>query len=253
MLNQLENYYRTQGILATHFTCPHRMQCKEGYNDKFTGPKSALVSTGYEDGELPRLLIVSSDSGSGKIDPEQRLPSAVRDRMEGEDVYKLKKREHWYLTHELAWHILKRFNKNLEFGKTKHYFAHANAAKCSQNKPGRSQADPILFRNCQRYLAGEIRMLCPDIVVTQGKRAREGLKPIVDGREEIDKFACVTSFDSRPLFWLHTHHPSPRNRRRFYPQRDRNPETGMTGHCEGWQYYAKHIREFIDRTKHNRR
>ena len=249
MLDKLENFYRSQGILATHFTCRSRVECSKGCKDTFNGPKSAAVSTGYEDGDLPRLLFVSQDRCPEVLDQKERLPQAVRDGMENVDVCGLRRNQHWYLTHELAWYILSQFDEKLSKQDVNHYFAHTNSARCCQNRPNEPQVDRILFRNCRQHLTGEIQVLCPDIIVTQGSWARSGLQPIVDIREPIDKFACITRFDGHPLFWLHTYHPSPRNRRRFYPQRDRNPETGMTGRCEGWRFYAQRIRQFMDRTR----
>ena len=257
MLDELEKYYRSQGILATDFTCRSKAECSNGCHNTFNGPKSAAVSTGYEDGDLPRLLFVSQDRCPEVLDREERLPRSVRDGMENVNVCALPRNQHWFLTHELAWHILKCFDKyltkDLTLERVKHYFAHTNAAKCCQNKRDKSPADWWLFENCRPYLDCEIRVLRPDIIVTQGKKARAGLEPIVDVREEIDELAFIVRFDGRSLFWLHTHHPSPRNRWRFYPQRDCNPESGTTGHCEGWRYYAEHIREFMDRPRRGSR
>ena len=250
MLKQLGHFYRMQGIFATHFTCRSRPACSKGCNDTFDGPKSAAVSTGYQDGDLPRLLFVSQDRCPEVLDPEERLPSAVRVGMENVNVCGLPRNQHWYLTHELAWYVLKCFDKDLTLERVKHYFAHTNAAKCCQNKRDKSPADWWLFENCRPYLDGEIRVLRPDIIVTQGQRAKDGLRPIVDIQERIDEFACIVHFNGRRLFWLHTYHPSPNNRWRFYPQRAKDPETGL---CEGWQRYAEHIREFIDLEGPNRR
>ena len=243
MLKKLESYYREQGILATHFTCHHRAKCREGYEQTFTGPKSAAVSTGYEDGRLPRLLFISLDSGSGERNREKRLPAAVRDGLQGGDVDAFPRNKHWFRTHELAWYILKEFDKKLAFEEVKHHFAHTNAAKCCQNKPKRQQADHILFQNCRRYLDDEIRVLLPDIIVTQGDWAKRGLKPIVDVQQWIDKIACIVRFDDRPLFWLRTYHP------RFGGFFTQCGYDKGTKRCEGWQKYAGHVREFMDKTR----
>ncbi len=65
MLQRLYRYYEDKGILSTSFACLHKKQCSAGSPD-FTGPKSAFVSTGYENrsSNLPRLLFLSLDSGS---------------------------------------------------------------------------------------------------------------------------------------------------------------------------------------------
>ena len=207
MLEQLEKYYHTNGILATNFSCPHQEDCRSG-SATFTGPKSAFVSTGYERGDLPRLLFLSLDSGSGEQSAETRLPDAVRRGGETMNVARLPKHKHWYRTHELAYYILRQFDPSLTVQRVNQYFAHANSAKCCQNKPSRSVADSTLFENCQRYLAGEIRLLRPDVIVTQGGWAKWGLRKIADIQERIDDFANIVLFDGRVLFWLHTYHPA---------------------------------------------
>lgn len=210
LLDTLTTYYRGQGILSTHFTCPHKAEC-EGDCKTFTGPKSAFVSTGYERHDVPRLLFLSLDSGSGTSDDRERLPKAVRRQEEVDfdlrSATKRDRRKHWYRTHELAWHILQRFDSKIRLEDAKKYFAHANSAKCSQNKPLGGQADRTLFNNCGKYLPGELEVLTPDIFVTQGARARD-----VGRRhqeiERLDEWAKIIVMNDREVFWLHTHHPS---------------------------------------------
>ena len=169
MLQELESYYKENGILSTSFTCCYKDMCK-GNCANFTGPKSAFVSTGYEHHDLPRLLFLSLDSGSGDQNDENRLPTAVRKQEEIDcDVSQLPKGKHWYLTHELAWYILKRFDSQIKIEDTHRYFAHANSAKCCQNNPGNRQANKILFKNCKGYLTGELEILRPDIIYHAGQ------------------------------------------------------------------------------------
>lgn len=237
MLTHLETYYRSKGILATNFTCLHKQECS-GTSEKFTGPKSAFASTGYERGDLPRLLFLSLDSGSGDEAACRKLPHAVRQGGESMNVARLPKHKHWYRTHEIAWYILREFDPNLEIERINRYFAHANSAKCCQNKPSKSQADSILFRNCRRYLAGEIQVLRPDIVVTQGDWAKWGVNEIAEVQDQIDNFARTIRFDGRVLFWLHTYHPAAFGK--FNAQRDG---------CRGWEKYSKKIKDFMYRTR----
>ena len=81
MLDQLERYYRQHGILATSFTCSHRSQSEQGCPG-FTGPKSAFISSGYENGRLPRSLFPFARSGSGDRVDGNRLPAAVQQHEE---------------------------------------------------------------------------------------------------------------------------------------------------------------------------
>lgn len=209
MFRRLHRYYEANGILSTSFTCPHKEQCR-GDSRKFTGPKSAFVSTGYENRNsgLPRLLFLSLDSGDGDKDDRKRLPDVLRQQEEMDrDVLALPKHKHWYRTHELAWYIFKRFAPGIRLEDAKKHFAHANSAKCCMNKPGRKQADKVLFRNCRKYIQGELEMLCPDIIVTQGAEARKAVGSFYKPPKRIDEFASVIRMNSRKVFWLHTYHP----------------------------------------------
>ena len=184
MLRELKTFYKKEGILSTSFTCPFKSDCK-GTSKSFTGPKSTFVSTGYETGTLPRLLFLSLDSGSGDADPAKRLPLAIRKKLERDvDVLSLPRHRHWYRTHELAWYILRRFDKTLNIEDTRKYFAHANSAKCCMNKAGSKKADKRLFRNCSPYLRDELPLLAPEIIVTQGNEARKAIRTLSEGTHQ---------------------------------------------------------------------
>ena len=244
MLKKLDAYYKENGILSTSFTCEYKENCKSNCTS-FTGPKSTFVSSGYEKNQLPRLLFLSLDSGSGEKIDEKRLSQAVREQEE--DITKfenMKKNKHWYLTHELAWYILHKFDKNKikDIKNTRNYFAHANSAKCCMNNKQRSKADARLFRNCKQYLQGELNILSPDIIITQGNEAREAISSLRNKTvESIDDYASVIKINNRPIFWLHTYHPNCFGK--FYAQRrDFDKKNVRT---KGWEKYSDLIYEFI--------
>jgi len=240
MLRRLSRYYEDKGILSTFFTCPHRTDCK-GDCAEFTGPKSAFVSTGYERGNLPRLLFLSLDSGDGDQNDKNRLPETVREQEEVErDIFTLPKNRHWYRTHELAWYVLSQFDPGIRLEDARKHFAHANSAKCCMNKPGRKKAAAVLFRNCRKYLRGELEILRPDVLVTQGAEAKEAVKSLdYKVLESIDEYASKVEMDGREIFWLHTYHPACWGR--FNGQRDFD---GTSGRARGWEKYSRMIREF---------
>ena len=245
MFQRLSHYYQDKRILSTSFTCSHKKECSAG-SPKFTGPKSAFVSTGYENrsSDLPRLLFLSLDSGSGDKDDKNRLPEAVRQQEEIErDVLALPKHKHWYRTHELACYIFKRFRPSIKLEEAKEHFAHANSAKCCMNKPGRKQADRILFKNCQKYLKGELEILCPDVIVTQGAEAKKAVEFFYESLERIDddEYASTILMNSRKVFWLHTYHPG--NWGAFNRQRNFDKVRNL---ALGWDKYSRMIYEFIE-------
>ena len=98
-------------------------------------------------------------AGSGEPDPLQRTTEAVRMWNLACDVAALPKNRHWYRTHEMAYELLRQFEPQLNVADARLYFVHVNSAKCCQNKPGRKRADSILFENCHRFLADELRLL----------------------------------------------------------------------------------------------
>lgn len=245
MLNQLENYYRSKGILSTNFSCPHKNQCSSGC-ETFTGPKSAFVSSGYEKAvEVPRLLFLSLDSGCGAQNEHDRLPEAVRQQNEVDrDTLTLHKHKHWYRTHELAYYIFRRFNPDLEVQDVKHHFAHANSAKCCMNKKQKKQADKVLFKNCREYLGQELEILNPKIIVTQGNEAKFGIEKCREKTLKVlDQFAQTIELNGKPVFWLHTYHPN--NWGAFNRQRNFDKENKE---AKGWVTYSDLIYQFISQT-----
>lgn len=233
LIDDLYVYYEEKGILATRFTCTYQDECC-GALKRFTGPKSAYLGERFENARslgLPRLVFVSLDSGSGETNPANRLPDRVRRQMIEEGVGR--RNRHWYRTHELAACI---FNRILGTCMTPRqaqpYFAHVNFAKCCQNNPGRRQANAKLFKNCRPYLSGELEILSPDVIVTQGVLARTAVSSVVGCSLPEFQFTCRPQLVAREVFWLHTHHPSAFGR--FNLQRRQ------------WGDFAEEIKRLVD-------
>jgi len=240
MISELKDFYKKNGILSTSFTCEFKSEC-EGVSQEFTGPKSSFVSTGYEDGPLPRLLFLSLDSGKGHENPSWRLPLSVRKRMEAVDVLSIPKNRHWYRTHELAWYILSRFDPDITIQETKMYFAHVNSAKCCMNKAGNKKADRVLFKNCRIYLKDELSILRPKIIVTQGNEAKTAVQSICEETiKHFDEYASVIQFNDTEIFWLHTYHPS--NWGAFNKQRNFDKDRNIS---LGWERYSKLVHRHV--------
>jgi uracil-DNA glycosylase len=249
LLDDLNRHYETNGISATNFHCRHRYNCSND-SDTFTEAKEAFVGTEYEPGSIPRILFVSldpgGDPGRGATDSAKRTVEGVRHWEEHEcDLSKCHKGRHWYLTHEMAWFILKQFRSDLDIQDIKPYFAHTNSAKCCQNKESRKKADRHLFANCRAYLFGEVAALRPDIIISQGAEARAAIDafiPPVIVIERVDTDDCpysILEISGKRTLWLHTYHPA--NYKNFYSQKER---------C--WSSWAQLARKVINQNGHGR-
>ena len=230
MLTTLNAFYEAHGISPVEFRCPSLSACSAGSPD-FTSAKASYVGPRYGLRHLPRLLFLSLDSGSASPDARQRTIEAVRRQNVDCDVAALPKNKHWYRTHELAFALLRQFRVGLTVPETRLYFAHVNSAKCCQNKPRKKQADWTLFDNCRRFIPGELRILTPDIVVTQGGPAKNAIlrsfvvqqhwvEAVGQDRYKNDAHYEVGFVEVEPTktsLWLHTYHPGDFGR--FNPQR----------------------------------
>ena len=200
------------------------------------------------EGRLPRLLFLSLDSGSAHKDPTKRTAEAVRNAELRDCVssrLRKHKNKHWYRTHEMALKLLHPFDENLTIDNLHCHFAHVNSAKCCQNKLRRGQANAVLFKNCRGFVVGELEVLAPDVVVTQGGWAKAAVRDKIEKcrretaetryrRDALIETGLLKLGGGSPALWLHTHHPSSYGW--FNPQRH---------HC--WcpgQRYVEAVREF---------
>ena len=260
MLEKLNAYYEEKGISPVDFRCEFRPECSAGHC-RFTEAKASFVGPAYGDvGHLPRLVFLSLDSGSACEDPTKRTAEAVRSAELRDCVpSRLPKNKHWYRTHEMALKLLHPFDEGLTINNVHCHFAHVNSAKCCQNKGGRRQADAVLFKNCRSFVVGELELLAPDVVVTQGGWAKATVKAVAQHSNGIREHCCdwiPTNKHKLPALvemgyldlrgtttlWLHTYHPSSFGR--FHPQRH---------HC--WcsgRRYVDAVRKFWGSRDHGR-
>jgi hypothetical protein len=254
ILEKVGQYYEENGISAQKFECPNYRDCRGGCA-AFTKSREPFVGSKYDKGgkrKQPRILFVSLDSGAGRRFARERTAENARHWAEHVWEYKGSDRnKHWFQTHRLAWTILRAFDIESEgireridsyFAHSKvasdsaissavrkhvtPYFAHTNSAKCSQNKNGKAQAHSRLFKNCRDYLAGELAVLAPDIIVTQGAQAKNAVDhALVEGSIVREVAARATSksyaykileIAGRQVLWFHTYHP--KNYGKFHAQ-----------------------------------
>ena len=276
MIPALTEFYRRNGILSTEFNCKHAKDCqgdreslpkqfvivpdesvpqkRERIAGKFVQAKAASVGDRYESCRMngvriPRLMFVSADPGSsiysdGRnwVPAENRTPESVQRIRCQAELRPSGSAGVWQ--HKIACRIFGEFGVVDAPKYAAPYFANVNAAKCCENKTKSSGNDrnnelasPLLFANCREYLRGEIEVLRPDVIVSQGKDAMESVGlafsvPFESGRAQI-----VSLRGEGRAFWLPTHHPN--SGRHFHQQRN-GAEWG-----KDWEGLAKRIRDFI--------
>ena len=209
----LRRYYAKHGIQAgAAFNCAHRTECSRGAPRFSTALEPHIGMTFGID--VPRLVFVSLDSGSGLSDPTlERRTLAVRGswRAQGRD-----KSKHWYRTCEIAQRVLAPFDPAIDTMAVEdmiEFFAHLNSARCCQNNPGHSQASQILFDNCRQYLKTELELIAPDVLITQGNQARAAItqhfpphSSYLAPWSERDRYS-ILAIGPRLCLWYHTYHP----------------------------------------------
>lgn len=209
MLEDLEKYYRLREIYSEDFQCKHYKACSRGCEERFTEAKSAFIGTQYEQGILPRLLFLSSDSGESDKNPKNRTPYYVRLQTEQVNGQGIGRYLHWRETHQLAVKLLSQFGSWITMQNVTPYFCHVNSAKCCMNNPGNKQASRILFQNCREYLLNELVILKPDIIVSQGRESADSLHKILvtDATDlQLDTIRKVM-ISGRSVLWISTYHP----------------------------------------------
>ena len=236
MIQALRNYYNSNGISAFGFRCHFANSCRL-FSNNFVEAKEAYVGSEYEkeydkqNGTLPRILFLSADQGGhgcGDTNPQIRTIESAR-RYEENDCNPecLSPNKHDYHTHDLAWIFLRKFDPDLQFQNICPYFAHTNSAKCCEDYERTKQASPRLFDNCRGYIPGEIQILDPDILITQGACAKEAIEygfslsttlieidPASDHLGEVDKKISdhcnyhLIQMNGKKVLWFAPYHPN---------------------------------------------
>lgn len=241
-MKSVDDYYRAQGIAACAFRCPSLADCSHGAQD-FVEVREPMIGDLYEQHILPRLLFVSLDPATDMVgrSAEARSSAAVfewetRQARPVSGGPEFKKQAHWYRTYEFAHRLLAPIARErgmgvLSFSSMYRYFAHTNSAKCKDMGVGTAQAHARIFANCSRYIAGEVIALEPDILVTQGKYAREAcadLPVLMQGVAPNAAYSAdVLDLPSGPAVRFQTNHPN------------RKDNSYRNEVAEAWRWYSR--------------
>ena len=102
-------------------------------------------------------------------------------------------------------------------------FVHVRTAKCCSNANNGGQEPDRVYQNCGHYLRKELRILKPDVIVTQGDPAHEqaekhvfdeivqqtAVRPVQGIPNSIARIVSLKG-DGHRAYWLRTYFPTPR-------------------------------------------
>jgi hypothetical protein len=220
--HKLIGFYACKQIFATEdfhdFQCPKKEDCYSAAlhgHGKFTPAREAQLGMHYGRSGL-RIVVVSADPGNA-LSLEKRKAQIWRKRAEDLGT----RPDHWARTHEGVQAIVKAVTgEDITTPNDAHlWFAHVSVVRCSANLGGKRQAPAKMYRNCRDYLKGEIPILAPNVIWTQGEQAWWAMSWLAR-RAEGEKAAIALSkygvrrvapidYAGRAIV-IHTVHPAPR-------------------------------------------
>ena len=239
MQEQLNEYYRDFGIAPvktfSEFGCPKKEACQaaccvasNGAEGFVFSPRTdgVCVSKCYIDGEykgdrIPRIVVIS-------------LSAPRPDEEESSSQTKKKPlNQHWLGTLVTVRSLLYPFIAPPEKLPPARYredesteiigqlFVHLRTAKCCSNAEGKSAEPRKVYENCGGYLGEEVRILKPDVIVTQGNyahwqaekhvfeknAANIAVKEVEDIDCSIARVVNLKKEDNWSVYWLRTIFP----------------------------------------------
>lgn len=247
MQNQLNKYYKKARIspvkntgnfddMFDEFGCPMKKDCQaaakedcravaalNGVESFIFAPRTEGVNVSeyyvageYKGDRIPRIVVISlsaprPDISTTKNETRSQTKKTVRNY-------------HWPETLMTIRSLLCPFIAPEKFPEPElieKLFVHLRTAKCCSNAKGGTQEPGRVYKNCGKYLGEEVRILEPDIIVTQGNHAHwQAEKHVFDKNaaniavEEVegigDSIARIVNLkeDNRSVYWLRTIFPT---------------------------------------------
>ena len=224
----LTEYYRDEGIHPNHFTCKNQTICRRHAHQEFmTETKMSMVGSQYA-GAYPRIVVVSLDppGGGREVPASKRVIAHLARTHEQHDYNRERPNVHWAMTQIIVSDILTLFGYRAQVGaavveesyagrpieNVSAHFAHVNLAKCSMNNPRKKKAHEEVHRTCgESYVIGELAILQPEILITQGKSVNEILgKLLIDRPVELSEIPrkFEVKIAEMSALWCPMHHPA---------------------------------------------
>lgn len=263
MQQQLNRYHRQEGITPVaiekgsrarfrEFGCRHKCDCRTACREAFEAngrPGSFAFSPPvegqapdvrphyenweYDGAPIPRIVVISLSV------PQPELPA--RNGAEGALQGRMNPRSHWTETLAMVRSMihptflpLRELAKPVSHwedesrSKLEKLFVHVRTGKCCSNADGSGWEPEAVYRNCGRYLRTEVRVLQPDVIITQGNPAHwETEKHVLEegaGEAEVEEVKGIDDSiarlvrlkgGSRRVYWLRSYFPSARNWERY--------------------------------------
>jgi len=227
--SKLTAYYMRKGIHPEKFDCQHKSFCRYyAYKGIMTETKMSMVGSQYGS-SYPKICVVSLDPPSGATgdfsEPYKRTTKYMA-KHEDRDYTINRTGPHWAMTLIIVKDILCQFGYKSQRGSAvieesyagrpienvEPYFAHVNIAKCSMNNPGNKKANRAVHEKCSSsYLLGELQVLKPDILLTQGNLTNEIMGVLLINRRFMKNelpSAFDTNIGKHSVLWLPMPHPT---------------------------------------------
>ena len=280
MQEQLNQYYADAGIepvtapsyegMFRRFGCPKKKCCrsicsppgkKKSSKDYFS-PRAGGVDVSpsyenarYQDIPIPRIVVISL--------------SVPKPEPNGIDPESSHLNPHWRGTTTTVRSLLYPFVKldpagswgDVSTETINNLFVHLRTAKCFSSLYGKRQEPREVYENCGPYLTEEVRILKPDVVVTQGDFAHEmaGKHVFKEGAAEkrvervrgigtsIARIAGLKKNKRQRVYWLQSYFPYGG---RFYSRKHAGAkipgEQGVVGAMQtNLVRYGKEIERFL--------
>ena len=263
----------TPGNLDTIFAafrCPNnnKESCRDACQETSQGNVHFLARTEgvtvsqyykkrkYRGHRIPRIVVVSLSAPKPDFSSTESTESKERKPLN----------PHWRGTTTTVRSLLRPF---IELAPAKDFgdkstriieqlFVHVRTAKCCSSAGGTNQEPYRMYQNCGPYLGKELRILKPDVIVTQGNNAhdqaeqhvfeitqRTAVQPVQGIPNSIARIVNLKG-DGRRIYWLRSYYPIGR----FYSSHAGSPihsECNLVGaHREYLVRYGEDIQQFMN-------
>lgn len=278
MNGQLSQYYESKDIAPVEkmssydgmfeaFCCKKKNDCREVCLEEYKKLNHTVggfcfsppivgggvdVSQYYQDGQykgtcIPRIVVLSLSRP--QPDPSSDLLNPPESQASGGD-----RNQHWPKTLETVRSLLYPVIGYKDDNLIEKLFVHVRTAKCCSNAGGGSNEDKKVYANCGVYLPGELSILKPNVIVTQGGNARRAVQQYAfNAIRSVTVFGldpCIAHIaelqdDNHSVYWLPMIFPT--NRYGHMKTWDKQAGKECNGVRKNLVRYGEEIMRFIDK------